>query len=165
MKIGRRSNFWFWLALGAVLLVLPAVRDRGLVQDFPPPLAAADLNGETLGRPGLEGRPTLLYFWATWCPVCRAMQASIRSVAEDHQVVTVAQQSGSDAELRHYLTLQGLGIRVVSDPTGAIAERYGLRGVPALFFIDRNGRIRFTATGYTTEIGIRIRLWLIDRMT
>lgn len=163
MKKPRRPSTWFWLALVLVFALLSLV-ERGPVQDTPPPLAAADLNGNAFTWADLTGRPALLYFWATWCPVCSAMRSSVRSVAKDHPVVTVALQSGTDAELRNYLNRHELAIRVFSDPAGAIAERYRLRGVPALFFIDRNGQIRFSATGYTTEIGIRIRLWLMAHM-
>lgn len=165
MSVRGRSSIAFWVMLLVAFFMLSAFLDRGLVRGTPPPIAASDLDGKPVEWPGVNDKPTLLYFWATWCPLCRTMQHSIRSVAGDHSVVTVALQSGTDAELRSYLQRQGLTIRVVSDPAGAIAERYGLRGVPALFFIDRNGRVRFAATGYTTEIGIRIRLWLTARMS
>lgn len=164
MTIRRWANSVWWLALGVVFFVLPALLDRGLVGSTPPLIAASDLEGKPLERLDSGGEPTLLYFWATWCPVCRTMQHSIRSVARDHSLVTVALQSGTDSELRNYLQQHALAIRVISDPAGVIAERYGLRGVPALFFIDRAGQIRFTSTGYTTEIGIRLRLWLLERL-
>jgi len=33
-------------------------------------------------------------------------------------------------------------------------------GVPALFFIDSEGRVASVSRGYTTEWSIRLRLWL-----
>lgn len=33
-----------------------------------------------------EGRPVLLYFWAAWCPVCRAEEPGIKAVAESADV-------------------------------------------------------------------------------
>lgn len=164
MKVTRCWNGWFWLTLPVLFFGLSAVLDRGLVREIPPPLATSDLNGKPFAWADAAGRPVLLYFWATWCPLCGAMQNSLTSVDADHQVITVALQSGTESELRAYLQTQGLAWRVISDPAGLIGARYGLRGVPALFFIDRHGRIRFTATGYTTEIGIRVRLWLTARM-
>ncbi len=160
MNTAGRWHLGFWLLSLVLLFGLPVILDRGLVRDTPPPLGADDLDGRPVEWREMAGRPMLIYFWATWCPVCGAMQHSLKSVAEDHQVVSIALQSGTDAELRSYVQREGFTPRVVSDSAGLIAERYGLRGVPALFFVDRQGRIRFTATGYTTEIGIRIRLWL-----
>lgn len=160
MKTTGRSSAWFWLLVLIFVFGLPALLDRGLVRDVPPPLGADDVHGRRVEWREMAGRPTLIYFWATWCPVCGAMQHSLQSVAEDHQLVSIALQSGTEDELRRYIQQHGLTLRVVADPAGSIAERYGLHGVPALFFVDRHGRIRFTATGYTTEIGIRIRLWL-----
>ena len=51
----------------------------------------------------------------------------------------------------------------VLDEDGAISKRYGLRGVPAVFVLDGSGKIRFSSVGYTSELGIRIRLWLAGR--
>lgn len=164
MKAILRSNGWFWFVLLAILFGLPAVRDRSLVQGAPPAVAAHFLDGGEFTWGDLKGQPVLLYFWATWCPVCRTMQSSIQSLTDDHLVVTVALQSGAKEEIRAYLEKNGLRWRVIPDPTGSVAERYGLRGVPALFFIDRGGQIRFTATGYTTELGIRFRLWLMNNI-
>lgn len=165
MKTLWKSNLWFWLVLLAIVFGLPAVFDRSLVHGAPPPMEAYDLDGIPFAWSDMAGQPVVLYFWATWCPICRAMQGSIGSVAKDHAVITVALQSGNDAELRSYLRKEGLPLRVISDPEGSLVERYGLRGVPALFFVNRQGRIRFVATGYTSEIGIRLRIWWMDRMT
>ena len=38
-----------------------------------------------------------------------------------------------------------------------------MRGVPASFVIDAHGRARFVEVGYTTEIGLRARLYLAGR--
>jgi predicted transcriptional regulator len=58
-----------------------------------------------------------------------------------------------------YVREKGLSVRVILDEAGSIAERYGLRGVPAVFVLDSVGQIRFVATGYTSETGMRLRLW------
>jgi alkyl hydroperoxide reductase subunit AhpC len=47
----------------------------------------------------------------------------------------------------------------LNDEDGWISEKWGVHAVPASFIIDRTGRIRFVEVGYTTEIGLRLRLW------
>jgi len=49
---------------------------------------------------------------------------------------------------------------VINDTHGHIAESYGVKAVPALFFINTDGDIVFTSVGYTSEWGLRLRLWL-----
>ena len=41
-----------------------------------------------------------------------------------------------------------------------MARRYGVGGVPASFILDADGRIAFHERGYTTQWGLRLRLWL-----
>jgi len=35
-----------------------------------------------------------------------------------------------------------------------------LKGVPASFILSPDGEIRFVEASYTTELGLRLRLWL-----
>jgi len=131
------------------------------------PLASGDapaLAGELLTRSpfdldALRGRPVLVHFWATWCPICKLGQDSIDRLAEDHTVISVAMQSGSPDEVRAYLNEHRLDVPTLNDPYGEIATAWGVRAVPASFVIGADGRVRFATVGYTSGIGLRGRLW------
>lgn len=58
---------------------------------------------------------------------------------------------------------KGYGWPTVVDPAAEILRRYGLAGVPAFIVIDPAGDIRFVAVGYTSELGLRLRLWWAGR--
>ena len=103
--------------------------------------------------------PFLVHFWATWCPICRLEQDSIASIAADRPVITVATTSGDSGELADYLAEHGLEMPVLMDEDGTIARAWGVNGVPSSFVIDTAGRIRHAGTGYSTEVGLRLRLW------
>lgn len=47
----------------------------------------------------------------------------------------------------------------MSTATGKSSSRFGVRGVPACMIIGASGGIGFAEMGYTTEIGLRLRLW------
>ena len=49
---------------------------------------------------------------------------------------------------------------VLLDTSGELATSFGVKGVPASFILDPNGEITFVESGYTTELGLRVRLWL-----
>ncbi len=68
-------------------------------------------------------------------------------------------QSGNAAEVSQYLLEHSLHFPVIIDEEGDLARRYGVVGVPASFVIDGLGDIRFSEVGYTTGMGLRVRLW------
>ncbi len=159
----RRKWMRRLLELSLVLGLLVAVRawqQWGVATGPAPALEGVLLDGRVVSLTEFRGRPVLVHFWATWCPVCALEEKSIDAIAGDHPVITVAMQSGSDAEVSRYLAEKGLDFPVLNDPRGALAARWGVRAVPASFIIDPAGWIRFTEVGFTTAIGLRVRLWL-----
>jgi peroxiredoxin len=151
---------------GELLLVVVALLalERFLTRDAargPAPAIEASLTtGEPFSLAALGGRPVLVYFWAEWCPVCAASQGTISGVLADHPGVTIALRSGGAAAVQAYLDQHHLDWPTVADEAGAIAGRYGVSGVPAVFVLDRHGEVRFVTRGYTTALGLRARLWL-----
>jgi thiol-disulfide isomerase/thioredoxin len=150
------------LAFVAVFFGVRAWQQSGLPEGRAPPLAGLTLAGENYDLRQASG-VTLVYFWATWCPACRLEQGAVDSVARDHALVTVALQSGTPPEVQRYLAEHGLGWRTLNDPAGRIAHDWGVRVTPTFFVVDRAGQIRYRETGYTTALGLRLRLWLAGR--
>lgn len=161
----RWTRPWFQRAVITVLLVtlflgLRGWQQRTLVHGPTPPLSATALNGDSLVV-GRGAQPTLVYFWASWCGICRLKEGSMESIARDHRVISVALSSGDDKEVRQYLASRGLKLPVINDPEGAISARWGVRATPTAFIVDRDGVIRFREVGYTTEWGLRLRMWWV----
>ena len=128
--------------------------------------AAPEIQGQLLdGRPisltEFRGQAVLLQFWATWCPVCSMEQGSIHAIAQDYAVLSVALDSASAADIRQWMKGKGVSYPVIRDPSGDISSRFGVSGVPTSIIIDANGEIRFVEVGYTTELGLRLRLWWV----
>ncbi len=163
---GRRRWFRYLLEVLIILVLFAALRawqTRDVVAGPAPVFDAVLLDGAQVSLAQYRGRPLLLHFWASWCPVCRLEQDSIGNIARDHAVLTVSIDDMAPGELRAWMTEQGLDYPVVPDPSGRLSARYGVRGVPTSIVIDAEGRIRFTEVGYTTEAGLRLRLWWAGR--
>ncbi len=160
-KRGRRYVQWLLqgIVLIAIFVFLQGYQARGVVRGPAPDFQAVLLDGTMVSVGDYRGQPLLVQFWATWCPVCRFGQESIDTLARDHAVLTVAMDDLSAEEMRAWLDEQGVSYPVVLDADGHIAGLYGVRGVPSSIIIDSAGEIRFVAVGYTTEIGLRLRLW------
>ena len=168
-KPRRRIVRWLIeLALfGAVFMAIQAWQQRDVPAGPAPGIGATLADGRAfdLGdwRAAHPGRPVALHFWAEWCPICATEEGSISSISADWPVMTVAMRSGTSDQVASHLKKQGLAWPTVVDGDGGIAAAYGLKGVPALVVIDRDGMIRSVSVGYTSELGMRLRLWWAER--
>lgn len=156
---------WFrrTLEIISILLLLLTLRgwmQRGMVDGPVPELQGRLLNGASYSLRADSRRPLLVHFWASWCPVCNLEQESIQAISDDYPVITIAMQSGDAGEVAEYMRQESLQFPVINDPHGMLSQRFGVRAVPSSFIIADNNTIVFRETGYTTGIGLRLRLWL-----
>jgi peroxiredoxin len=152
------------LAVVAFLMVLSSLRSSSkTIVGQAPPIDGTGVDGSALSLASLRGRPTLVHFWSTWCPVCKLEDKSLDSLARDHAVLTVAVDSGSAAEVASWMNQRGLRFATIADEDGHLAKRYGVRGLPTTFVLDQQGEVRFAETGYTSGLGLRARLWWAGR--
>jgi len=140
---------------------------RGLPTGPAPALAGTLTDGRPASLTALidaaAGRPVLVAFWATWCPVCKAEAGNIDAVARDWPTLTVAMQSGDVLAVAKYLGEQDRRFSTLIDADGRLAADWKVRGVPTHFIVDGHGNIRFQLVGYVTEPGLRARLWWAGR--
>ncbi|MDP3031990.1 MAG: protein disulfide oxidoreductase [Rhodocyclaceae bacterium] len=159
------------LVLLGIIVAITLWQNRGLPEGAAPPLEGIDSDGIAVSLAEMrkdnarEGqrRPTLVVFWATWCPVCRAEEDNIEAVARDWPVLSVAMQSGDAEDVDDHLVARRLTVPAVIDDDADIAELWKVRGVPTHFIVDAAGNIRFRMVGYTSELGLRARLWWVER--
>ncbi|MDH5491928.1 MAG: redoxin domain-containing protein [Myxococcales bacterium] len=168
-KRGKRLREWL-ITGGLVLAVMIGMRawqTRDAVKGDAPALEGRGLLGEPVSLASLRAEgPVLVHFWASWCSVCDAMEHNVRAVAEEARVVTVASGSGGSAELLEWLRERGeLGAGggsaypIIADPSARLAARWGVSAFPTSFVVAEDGTIRFVEVGYSTELGLRLRLW------
>jgi len=161
--INKPRNGRRWVAHVLLILVVALIvhtwRTQPLATGLAPPLAGRLLHGGSIDLAQLRGETILIHFWATWCPMCRMGDKDIDNIAAEFHVVTVAMQSGGAREVAAYMASRGLNFPVILDEHGDLAADWGVVGVPASFVVDPQGEIRFATLGYTTQIGLRGRLW------
>lgn len=132
-----------------------------------PPLATADYLGSK--RPpslaSLRGRPVLLFFWADWCPDCKADAPVIVRIRRDFpklaligptqlygyangEEATPQQERGfMDAVLhRFYTDLLDMPVPI----SAANLKAYGASTTPTLVLLDRAGIVRMYHPGAMT---------------
>ena len=157
------KKYYRWIAeVTLILFVLFAIRfwvQRDVISGAAPNISAIMIDGKHFELNQNKTRPILVHFWATWCPVCKLEQSSIESIAKDHAVITIAMQSGDNNELRDFMRKEKLSFNVINDESGALSRAYNIRGVPVSLIVNRDNKIEFVEVGYTSELGLRMRLW------
>ncbi len=113
------------------------------------------VDGQTYSLSDFEGKAMVLNFWATWCPHCRSELPTFKQVyAEREQdgfvLVAVSVNEAPDT-VKSVVAEEGLDFPVLLDSTGAVASTYLVRGIPASYFVDRNGIIRGSHVGAITD--------------
>jgi len=164
----KPSKSRIWLRRGLEILIfivlimgVRAWQQRDIVKGMAPPLSGLLLDGKPYVLAAKPAQPVLVHFWANWCPICRAEQGSIESLARDNpNVITVAMQSGNSGVVQQYMREQAVSFPVINDADSQISATWGVQAVPASFIVDTDGKIRYVEIGYTTGIGLRLRLWL-----
>ena len=165
-----RSTLWRWgkegLLFALILFVLSTLlnlwRAPRIDETRLPQLSGQTLEGQNVDTLRKAGRPFLLHFWGTWCPVCRQEAGNIEAVARRYPVLTVAVSSGSPEKIRAWMSERGISYPVLNDPYGTLAKRFGITTYPTSLIYDAEGRLKFVETGYTTTAGLLARMKLAE---
>jgi peroxiredoxin len=162
----KRWRLLRWLAEGLifflVIYLIHLWQTKDSLQGAAPPLDAPLLSGGHFSLEQRAEKPLLVYFWATWCPVCGLTSGNVDALAQDHVVITIAMQSGGSADVAQHLAEKDLEFPVIMDPEGEIAKAWGVQGVPTFYVLDAENQIRHVSVGYTSTPGLVTRMWLAD---
>jgi len=107
-----------------------------------------DLDGKLVSLADYRGKLVLLDFWATWCGPCIAEMPNVKAVYEKYhnkgfEIIGISLDT-DEAALRKFIRENQLPWRQVFDGEGwktPLVEKYGVRGIPAQFLIDGEGRV------------------------
>ena len=113
----------------------------------PPEFELVGLDGKQYRLSTFAGKVVLVNFWATWCPPCISEMGSFERLyqllkTEGFEVVSVNVDSrDSLAEVRTFVTNNGISFPVLLDPDMKVASAWGLSGYPETFFLSEDGKL------------------------
>jgi len=149
-----------FLIFFSVYLAVHFYQIRNTPSGSAPEIVGYSINNTMFADLKTMEKPVLVHFWATWCKVCEFEHGTINQISQDFSVIGIASQSGSLTEVKTYMEDHGITYPVVLDSKGANSRAWGIVGYPTSFVIGENNSIDFVEVGFTTEWGIRFRLWL-----
>ena len=104
-----------------------------------------DINGKSHSLKDYQGKFLVLYFWATWCPSCRAEVENVKEIyLREHsdQVKFLSVSLDTDrARLKDFIQKNGIPYPVIFDGRGwenSIARDYSVIHTPTFFVIAPN---------------------------
>lgn len=146
------------LFFGVVVLPYLSPSKSELVGKAAPDFALNVIHG---GEPGnrirlsdLKGKAVVLDFWASWCQACRAQAPIVDRVAreaESSEVMVVGVNTGdSMPDAVRFAQQSGLSFVSVFDDKG-VADAFGVRELPTLVVVDKQGRVSAFRTRVVKE--------------
>lgn len=124
-----------------------------------PPLSLADLQGRRVDLASLRGKVVLVNFWATWCAPCLAEIPELADAWRTQrgrclEVLGVAEESGSPADVAEFARRNAIPYPVVLDQDGKVAADWQVPGYPRSYLVDRDGRVRRVFDGPLSRGGL-----------
>jgi len=120
-------------------------------------LAALDLPKDVarpgLARADLEGKPSIVNFFASWCIPCKAEHPLLLRLKESGVAPLYGiNYKDKPEDATQWLTELGNPYdRIGADRDGRVAIDWGVYGVPETFVVDKTGRILLRQTGPLTS--------------
>jgi peroxiredoxin len=140
--------------LGIALLSFVVVRSCGssgqkqniLIGRPAPDFTLWTLSGAEVNMTQLrDGKPALIFFWATWCPHCRGQ---LQALAQKHHdieqkgiKIILVDIAEDPREVGAYLKAHKAALDVFLDQDEGVAGQYHIIGVPTFFFVNKEGII------------------------
>ena len=176
--MARKLAFILPAALFAVLLVVfaiglthdPHLLPSALINRPAPDFALPGLYETAAGltRQDLDGRVTLVNFFASWCAPCREEHPQLMALARRPSVALdgIAYKDKPE-ESRRFLDRLGNPFGHIGvDRDGTTAIDFGVYGVPETYVVDGTGHIRYRHVGPLTAEDVKEKILpLIEQIT
>ncbi|MFE0255763.1 redoxin family protein [Streptomyces sp. NPDC059010] len=102
------------------------------------------VDGKAFDAKTLAGKPAVLWFWAPWCPKCRAQAAETAKVAAAYQgKANVLGVAGLDknAAMKDFVSQTGTqDFPHLSDEAGDVWKRFGVTEQSRYVILDKDGQ-------------------------
>jgi thiol-disulfide isomerase/thioredoxin len=87
---------------------------------------------------------TIIFFWATWCPYCKALMPHLQSIrleyGDDVEIIAISIKEDGDPVA--FVANAGYDFTLLPEGDD-VAELYGVTGTPGVFIVDQDRTIQF----------------------
>jgi thiol-disulfide isomerase/thioredoxin len=135
-----------------------------MLNETAPVFSLKDLNGKQVSLSQYKGKIVILDLWATWCVPCIASFPAMQKEIEKHPDIVflfiAVDEKGNNAleRVKNFMNKNKYTFHVLMDEPiietpnkYKITSTYKPNGIPAKYFIDRKGKLRFKSSGFNTD--------------
>lgn len=119
--------------------------------DVPPEMLGISRKGDEVKTTDFKGKVLVTTFWASWCAPCRAEMTAlekIQRIAKDKLQVVAVNIEDRDTYRKVSRDLFDWQMLIINDQYKRNADAYGVGGIPHMFIIGRDGKVRRVHRGY-----------------
>jgi thiol-disulfide isomerase/thioredoxin len=153
--------------LATALVVLPVAihaQTKGLkIGDAAPMPVIASLDGIPTNLAAvIAGRPAVIEFWATWCPLCRSMEPTFKAMAATYgdklAIVRIVVPTNQTPERAKAAVEKGmLPGTFLFDTDGAAYKAFAAYHTSYILVLDRKGKVLYSQDGGTQDLSAVIK--------
>ena len=109
-------------------------------------LAGTTAKGADFVWDAYRGKVVIVDFWATWCGPCRREMPNVKAFYEKNvergfDVVGISLDQDQEALAQYLEENQIPWDNLAGDDTQELAGKYGIRGIPTMMLVDRDGKV------------------------
>lgn len=145
---------FFSVAVLALTVPLGAGAEALKAGDVPPPYVGSTLEGREVQLTDHAGKAVIVSYWATWCPFCIKeldMLNRVQKVAPDRVQVIAVNTETKEVFQKVAEALKPLSVQLLHDPDGKAQASYGIKNIPYMVIVGKDGRIDSLHTGYSEK--------------
>lgn len=137
--------------------------NQDIVGEDAPKWTLTNLQGQSKSFPDdYQSGPTVILFWATWCPYCSALMPYLDKIPQEYpdaDVSVLALNFKEDGDPKTYIKEKGYGFEVFQN-ADAVAQEFGVRFSPGLYVIDSEGKVVYQRRSTDQRPGKKIaEIW------
>lgn len=151
-----------FLVMILILIGISYWQGRNLVgkNEDAPQFSYKSMTGQDISSESLKGKKTVIYFFSPWCSVCKVSSGNITALKDsgkDINIIAIALSWEKPEDVLKFVKEHNLNVPVILGDN-IIGEKYKIGAFPTIYILDEKGRILNSLVGYTTELGLRLRL-------
>lgn len=139
-------------ALGITCAVFTLFAQKGNPAQF----TLNDLHGTPVSLSEYKGQVVVIDFWATWCQGCKEAFPKLNALVNDFgarnvSVLGINIDHIKPERIESFAEKANLDYKILLDPKAATVKQFGIKGVPSLAVVGKDGKIEAIFRGINAD--------------
>ena len=148
------------LCFGWVFLLPYCAKEEKKNSDLAADFVLKTLDNHEIILSSLRGKVVLLDFWATWCGPCKESIPHLVQIYNTYQqkglqVIGMNVDKGDVGGVRRFVKSMDIPYPIIVTPD-EVQRNYGVRLIPTTILLDKQSKIRYRFSGFTSQIAQEI---------